>query len=161
MSTINQPQLITQRLALGMSIQTIALHHGVSETHVRDSIVDTCNTLDIPGVTKEELAKRFSQDDNELLVRLCSTPITKDQEINNLKIKITSLEDRVNLLERSLTHLVNNQVSPLLPQPLPRNASSGSDGGYWQNQGENLNSMFPSRNVALGLSQTGDRHSTY
>jgi hypothetical protein len=159
MSTINQPQLITQRLALGMSIQTIALHHGVSETHVRDSIVDTCNTLDIPGVTKEELAKRFSQDDNELLVRLCSTRITKDEEINNLKIKITSLEDRVNLLERSLTHLVNNQVSPLLPQPLPRNASSGSDGGHWQ--GENLNRLFPSRNAALGLSQTGDCHSTY
>lgn len=123
MTTIQQlrdSKIMTQRIVLGFTLETIAAFHGMTPAAVRTVLVDGVAELKKQGMTQENILANVAKDDTELIATLGRSASGNDPlAIQNqmLRADVDSLRARVAHLETMVTQLMQQRLTASAPPP--------------------------------------------
>ena len=123
MSTIQQlrdSKIMTQRIVLGFTLETIAAFHGITQADVRTILVDGVAELKTQGMSQDNIIANVAKDDAELIATLTRSASGNDPlgvQNQMLRADVDSLRARVTHLETMVTQLMQQRMAACAPPP--------------------------------------------
>ncbi len=119
---LRNSKIMTQRVVLGFTLETIAAFHGINQSEVRTILVNSVTDLRAQGMTQENILANVAREDAELIATLGRGAAGNDPlGIQNqmMRVEIDSLRSRVTLLETMVSHLMQQRAAVSAPPPPP------------------------------------------
>jgi hypothetical protein len=123
MEKLRNSKIMTQRIVLGFTLETIAAFHGMTQAEVRTALVDIAADLKAQGMPLENILASVAKDDAELIATMtqgASENDTTSLQNQMLRAEVDSLRARVTHLETMVSQLMQQQAAAsVAPLPSP------------------------------------------